>query len=105
MGGVGRRGTKRASVDAEHIVPDRLPEGIATVRNGLAMCPTHHREYDQNVGEDTGSRFAVIGSNTSTRPLRRRCSSTSTTRPSGSRRTMPFAHVPELLKEKIEFAA
>jgi putative restriction endonuclease len=22
---------------------------MATVRNGLAMCPTHHRAYDQDV--------------------------------------------------------
>ncbi|WP_269749933.1 HNH endonuclease [Polyangium fumosum] len=36
-------------LDAAHIVPDRLPEGVPEVRNGLAMCPTHHRAYDQNL--------------------------------------------------------
>jgi putative restriction endonuclease len=40
---------ERPLLDAAHIVADRLPEGIATVTNGLAMCPTHHRAYDQNV--------------------------------------------------------
>jgi putative restriction endonuclease len=40
---------ERPMLDAAHIVPDRLPEGIATVKNGLAMCPTHHRAYDQDV--------------------------------------------------------
>lgn len=46
---------ERPLLDAAHIVPDRLPEGVPTVRNGLAMCPTHHRAYDQSmvlVGED-----------------------------------------------------
>lgn len=40
---------ERPLLDAAHIVPDRLPDGVASVRNGLAMCPTHHRAYDQNV--------------------------------------------------------
>lgn len=40
---------ERPLLDAAHIIPDRLPEGIATVKNGLAMCPTHHRAYDQDV--------------------------------------------------------
>ncbi len=39
---------ERPLLDAAHIVPDRLPEGVADVRNGLAMCPTHHRAYDQD---------------------------------------------------------
>jgi putative restriction endonuclease len=46
---------ERPLLDAAHIVPDRLPEGVPTVRNGLAMCPTHHRAYDQSIvliGED-----------------------------------------------------
>lgn len=40
---------ERPLLDAAHIVPDRLPEGVPEVRNGLAMCPTHHRAYDQNI--------------------------------------------------------
>jgi putative restriction endonuclease len=36
-------------LDAAHIVPDRLPEGVAEVRNGMSMCPTHHRAYDRGV--------------------------------------------------------
>ena len=40
---------ERPLLDAAHIVADRLPEGMATVTNGLAMCPTHHRAYDQDV--------------------------------------------------------
>lgn len=38
---------ERPLLDAAHIVDDRLPEGMATVANGLAMCPTHHRAYDR----------------------------------------------------------
>ena len=36
-------------LDAAHIVDDRLPEGLAQVRNGMSMCPTHHRAYDRGV--------------------------------------------------------
>lgn len=36
-------------LDAAHIVPDRLPEGVAEIRNGMSMCPTHHRAYDRGV--------------------------------------------------------
>jgi putative restriction endonuclease len=40
---------ERPLLDAAHIVADRLPDGMPTVRNGLAMCPTHHRAYDRNI--------------------------------------------------------
>lgn len=40
---------ERPLLDAAHILPDRLPEGVPTVRNGLAMCPTHHRAYDRDI--------------------------------------------------------
>jgi putative restriction endonuclease len=40
---------ERPLLDAAHIVDDRLPEGIAAIRNGLAMCPTHHRAYDRGI--------------------------------------------------------
>jgi len=39
---------ERPLLDAAHIVPDRLPESVPEVRNGLAMCPTHHRAFDQD---------------------------------------------------------
>jgi putative restriction endonuclease len=40
---------ERPLLDAAHILADRLPEGVATVRNGLAMCPTHHRAFDRDI--------------------------------------------------------
>lgn len=40
---------ERPLLDAAHIVPDRLPNGVATVRNGMSMCPTHHRAYDRSI--------------------------------------------------------
>ena len=36
-------------LDASHIVADADPEGIAAVRNGLALCTIHHRAYDHNL--------------------------------------------------------
>lgn len=36
-------------LDAAHIVPDRLEEGIASVRNGLAMCKIHHAAFDTHI--------------------------------------------------------
>lgn len=36
-------------LDAAHIVPDRLDEGIASVRNGLAMCKIHHAAFDTGI--------------------------------------------------------
>ncbi len=36
-------------LDASHIVPDRDPEGLAAVRNGLALCTIHHRAYDHDL--------------------------------------------------------
>lgn len=40
---------ERPLLDAAHIIPDRLPEGVPEIQNGMAMCPTHHRAFDQNV--------------------------------------------------------
>lgn len=40
---------ERPLLDAAHILDDRLPDGIAAIRNGLAMCPTHHRAYDRGI--------------------------------------------------------
>ncbi len=36
-------------LDAAHIVPDRDEAGIASVRNGLAMCKIHHAAYDNQI--------------------------------------------------------
>jgi putative restriction endonuclease len=36
-------------LDAAHIAPDRTEGGIASVRNGLALCTIHHRAYDVSV--------------------------------------------------------
>lgn len=38
----------RELLDAAHIVAD-ADEGIAAVRNGLAMCKIHHAAYDQRI--------------------------------------------------------
>lgn len=38
-----------ALLDAAHIVPDREEDGIASVRNGLAMCKIHHAAFDVRV--------------------------------------------------------
>jgi putative restriction endonuclease len=40
---------ERGLLDAAHIVADRLPEGLATVTNGMSMCPTHHRAFDKDL--------------------------------------------------------
>jgi putative restriction endonuclease len=36
-------------LDAAHIVADREEAGVATVRNGLALCKIHHAAYDCHV--------------------------------------------------------
>jgi putative restriction endonuclease len=36
-------------LDAAHIVPDREEGGIASVRNGMAMCKIHHAAYDKHI--------------------------------------------------------
>lgn len=36
-------------LDAAHIVPDGHESGIASVRNGLALCKIHHAAYDVNI--------------------------------------------------------
>jgi putative restriction endonuclease len=36
-------------LDASHIVADAQPEGVAAVRNGLALCTIHHRAYDHDL--------------------------------------------------------
>lgn len=36
-------------LDAAHIVPDSEEGGIASVRNGLALCKIHHAAYDARV--------------------------------------------------------
>lgn len=36
-------------LDAAHIIPDREPEGLPLVRNGLALCKLHHAAFDQHI--------------------------------------------------------
>jgi putative restriction endonuclease len=36
-------------LDAAHILPDKHPQGIAAVRNGLSLCKLHHAAYDANI--------------------------------------------------------
>lgn len=36
-------------LDAAHIIPDSHERGIASVRNGLALCKIHHAAYDSNI--------------------------------------------------------
>lgn len=36
-------------LDAAHILPDRHPQGVPAVSNGLALCKIHHAAYDQNI--------------------------------------------------------
>lgn len=39
----------RELLDAAHIAPDSSPGGIASVRNGLALCKLHHSAFDANL--------------------------------------------------------
>lgn len=36
-------------LDAAHIVPDADPFGIASVRNGMALCKIHHAAFDADI--------------------------------------------------------
>jgi putative restriction endonuclease len=36
-------------LDAAHIVPDAHEQGIASVRNGLALCKIHHAAFDAHI--------------------------------------------------------
>ncbi len=36
-------------LDAAHIIPDNHELGVASVRNGLALCKIHHAAYDSNI--------------------------------------------------------
>jgi putative restriction endonuclease len=93
---------------AAHIVPDRLPEGVAWVRNGLAMCPTHHRAYDQNLllvtenykVEMRGDRLDHVGS-VATRRMLLDYHGREIIRP----RDEQLWPEPGLLRRKIELAA
>lgn len=33
-------------LDAAHIIPDREPEGLPSVRNGISLCRFHHAAFD-----------------------------------------------------------
>ena len=36
-------------LEASHILPDRHPQGLAVVPNGLALCKLHHAAFDSNI--------------------------------------------------------
>lgn len=36
-------------LDAAHIIPDKEPDGLAAVPNGVALCKIHHSAYDHNL--------------------------------------------------------
>lgn len=36
-------------IDAAHIIPDSSPEGISSVKNGIALCKFHHAAFDANL--------------------------------------------------------
>ena len=36
-------------LDAAHIIPDKEPEGLPVVTNGLAMCKLHHAAFDSHI--------------------------------------------------------
>lgn len=38
-----------ALLQAAHIVQDRMPDGAATIVNGIALCAIHHLAYDRNL--------------------------------------------------------
>ena len=39
----------RKLLDAAHIIPDKEPEGLPIVKNGLALCKLHHAAFDSNL--------------------------------------------------------
>ena len=39
----------RPLLQGAHIIPDAATEGIAAVRNGLALCSLHHAAYDRDI--------------------------------------------------------
>ena len=36
-------------LDAAHIIPDSLEDGLAIVPNGLSLCKIHHAAFDKNI--------------------------------------------------------
>jgi len=39
----------RPLLDAAHVVPDRDPQPVIAVNEGLALCATHHRAFDAHI--------------------------------------------------------
>jgi putative restriction endonuclease len=39
----------RPLLQGAHIIPDAAAEGVAAVRNGLALCSLHHAAYDRDI--------------------------------------------------------
>jgi putative restriction endonuclease len=36
-------------LDAAHIIADADPQGVPSVRNGIALCKLHHAAFDSNI--------------------------------------------------------
>lgn len=36
-------------LDAAHIVADRQPRGVASIKNGISLCKIHHAAFDSNI--------------------------------------------------------
>lgn len=54
-------GMPRAELlDAAHIIPDKEPDGIASVPNGMALCKIHHSAYDSDLLGVTPERKVVL---------------------------------------------
>ncbi|WP_437313102.1 HNH endonuclease [Sorangium sp. So ce385] len=99
---------ERPLLDAAHIVPDRLPEGVPTIRNGLARCPTHHRAYDQAILLVTeGYRVEVRGDRLAHRDsdATRRMLLDFDGRPLWLPKAEELRPDPEVLRKKIELTA
>ena len=47
-------------LDAAHIVPDTHELGVASVRNGLALCKIHHAAFDANILGISPDRVVAI---------------------------------------------
>jgi putative restriction endonuclease len=49
-------------LDAAHIVADADPLGVASVRNGLALCKIHHAAFDADILGISPDRLVAIRS-------------------------------------------
>jgi putative restriction endonuclease len=47
-------------LEAAHILPDSTPQGVPSVRNGVALCKLHHAAFDYNIMGITPDRVIQI---------------------------------------------